>query len=335
MPQYPPHINPAKKPPNTYYDDRGRGHWYYRKSNGRGDRGKKTLLGDSTMTNADLVRAVQELVANTTATNTLTQLSLSFQATQDWAALAPSTQADYLKCHKSICERVTKQAVVFGDLAPNDITTVLLRKYRDARKLESPSRAKKELAYLKRLFAWAVEYGKVDSNPARDVTTKRLSQPREHYVTDEDYFLALCLAPTQIALLMHICLLTGRRRLDVLDLTLSDMDDEGIYFHEGKTGKPSIVLWSDELQQLVCTIGFANERLFSLSVAALDTAWQRLMGKVTLAGGTRFQLKDLRAKHASDMESVGGDATANLLHSSRSLTRRHYLRKPTRVVPLR
>ena len=46
-------------------------------------------------------------------------------------------------------------------------------------------------------------------------------------------------------------------------------------------------------------------------------------------------MRDLRAKHATDFEARGGDATAQLGHSNRSVTSRHYLRKPRVMVPLR
>jgi integrase len=334
MPTYPPHIDPAKKPTNTYFDHRGKGRWVYRRSNGRGDRGKEIYLGDASLTLAQLHAAASSVLSAEVQLN-FAALADRFRASQDYVRLTRGTQQDYEKCVKSISGRKLATGALMGQTDVSKWTTVGLRKFRDMRAAESPSRAKKELAFIKRLFVWAVEYGHLQENVAKDVTTRGLAKAREHYVTDGDYMLALNLAPLQVALIMHLCLLTGRRRLDVLALTLDDMDDEGIYFVEGKTGKASIVLWSDELQQLICTIGFSNERLFDMSVAALDTAWQRLMVRVSEMGGTRFQLKDLRAKHASDMEDRGGDATANLLHSSRNLTRRHYLRKPTKVNSLR
>ena len=48
-----------------------------------------------------------------------------------------------------------------------------------------------------------------------------------------------------------------------------------------------------------------------------------------------WQFRDLRAKHASDFEEAGGDATRQLGHSSRAVTTRHYLRKARTVTPLK
>jgi hypothetical protein len=47
-------------------------------------------------------------------------------------------------------------------------------------------------------------------------------------------------------------------------------------------------------------------------------------------------IKDIRAKHETDLEDIAkGDATANLLHSDRQVTKRHYLLKPQKVQSLR
>ncbi|MEE9422622.1 MAG: hypothetical protein V3V50_05640 [Gammaproteobacteria bacterium] len=67
----------------------------------------------------------------------------------------------------------------------------------------------------------------------------------------------------------------------------------------------------------------------------MDTAWQRVRGKLKAASMIPFQFKDIRAKHATDLEEAGGDATDNLQHSYRGSTKRHYLRKATKAVGLR
>jgi len=80
---------------------------------------------------------------------------------------------------------------------------------------------------------------------------------------------------------------------------------------------------------------YPHDNEIPLSSPTMDTAWQRICKAMTEKDLVRFQFKDIRAKHASDLEDLGGDATANLLHSDRSVTKRHYLRKPKKVVSLR
>jgi len=57
--------------------------------------------------------------------------------------------------------------------------------------------------------------------------------------------------------------------------------------------------------------------------------------RIEAAGGERFLMRDLRAKHATDFAATGGDATAQLGHSDQAVTARHYLRAPRRVQAIR
>lgn len=204
--------------------------------------------------------------------------------------------------------------------------------------------SRKELAYLKRLFAWAVEYEFMTANPAKPVDTRGLAVAREHYVQDNDYFAMLVAAPLNVAVMAHLAYLTGRRRTDILKIKRGDLELAGIYFEESKTDKAAMVGWTEELEQLIAlaeeiagetTWLFPGSPGSHYSRAALSTAWVRTMQEIAKAGFTRFQFKDLRAKHASDLEDAGGNATENLLHSSRGVTKRHYLRRPKKVVSLR
>lgn len=61
--------------------------------------------------------------------------------------------------------------------------------------------------------------------------------------------------------------------------------------------------------------------------------WQRVMEKGINAGVERFTFHDIRAKSASDDELAS--ASERLGHTSQAMTKRVYIRKPTRVKPLR
>ncbi len=187
----------------------------------------------------------------------------------------------------------------------------------------------------------------MQTNPAKDIKTKDLVKARTHYIEDEDYLAAINIAPLNIAIMMHLAYLTDRRRTDIFNLHKKlNFWPEGVLFKESKTDKSALVAWTDELREtieLAKEISGDSDWLFPsrrnpihyYSLAALDTAWQKLSIELTEEGFTRFQFKDIRAKHATDLENQGGDATINLLHSGRSVTKRHYLRKPQKVVSLR
>ncbi len=342
--KYPDHINPNRLPDHVGFDPRGKGLWYYRKRKGN-NRGKQYRLGNNKLTLAKIYAAVERIKKQDN--NSLRFISLEFQKSADWKKKAKSTQSDYEKCHKSICDRETRYGNKLGDLPLESWTPVAVRRFRDTRAEESPSRSKKEIAYLKVVFQWSIGYGHMQTNPAKEIETKDMVEARTHYIEDRDYLTAINIAPLNIAIMIHLAYLTGRRRTDIVNLHKElNFWPEGVLFEESKTDKSALVAWTDELREtieLAKEISGDSDWLFPsrrnpihyYSLAALDTAWQKLSIELTEEGFTRFQFKDIRAKHATDLENQGGDATINLLHSGRSVTKRHYLRKPQKVVSLR
>jgi len=69
---------------------------------------------------------------------------------------------------------------------------------------------------------------------------------------------------------------------------------------------------------------------------AFDSLWQRFMDKVmeTTNVSERFQERDLRAKVASDSDSLV-EASERLGHADTAITQRVYRRKPVRIQPLK
>jgi len=76
-------------------------------------------------------------------------------------------------------------------------------------------------------------------------------------------------------------------------------------------------------------------RLIPVTESAVNNAWGRFQRRLEADGRERFTLRDIRAKHATDLETAGGNATVQLGHSDRAVTARHYLRAPRRVVPIK
>jgi len=131
------------------------------------------------------------------------------------------------------------------------------------------------------------------------------------------------------------------RQADVLSVKMSDLKPDGIYYKAGKTGKETLIEWSDELKA---------------SVDLANTLWRRF-GRVYLfesRGGTaytgsgiramfrRIRIKanmsdvtfhDLRRKAGSDVDFI--DAQALLQHSDGKVTARHYRAKMDKVRPVK
>jgi len=319
---FPPHIDPIKLPNGIVFDPRGRGAWRYRKGHGRNNRGRSIRLGDATLTLAEIWSAVERLSIN--AIGSIKELSLIFHDSADWLDLKPSTQKDYLNCHKAICATITKSGVLLGDMPLNAWTPGAVRRYRDTRRKSSISRAAAEVRYLKRVFAWGIEYEYATSNPAKEVKPKA-AEARKHYVSDGEYRFVLDLAmhsgSPYLANIMELAFMCRLRLSEVLDLDRSCLLKEGLLTIRRKGSKDALVTWTDRLRTAVNPPGQTSTRWLFVSKnggrmaeTTVQTAWQRLM-KRAVEGGLkkRFTLHDLKRKGVSDFE---GDKLAASGHRS-------------------
>lgn len=243
---------------------------------------------------------------------------------------AKATQRSNLQESKSLL-------AVFGRVRVEAISQPDAIRYLDLRGKASPTQANRELALLRHMLTKATHWGLIPRNPLLGLQYRNIEHARDRYVTDDELAAAMALATPMLRALMWLGYLTALRRGDLLRLTRANVTPEGLLTIEQKTGKRALVEWTDELHQVVSAALAASPdaRLFPVTAAAIDTSWTRLQVRIAAAGGERFLMRDLRAKHATDFEAAGGDATAQLGHSGRAVTARHYLRAPRRVQALR
>ncbi|MCU7917108.1 MAG: hypothetical protein KZQ95_01965 [Candidatus Thiodiazotropha sp. (ex Epidulcina cf. delphinae)] len=339
---FPAHIDQEKLPIGVTYVPMGKGRWIYRKGAGRKQRGKEIRFGSSASTLAEIWQFVENL--ETDSVSTFRGISRKFQDSSDWRTLTPRTQKGYEYLHRTICETTTKTGTKLGDIPLDAWTPGAVRRYIENK--SSTSAAAADVRYIKRVFSWAISFDYyLKSNPAKGVMLKNMVSPRTHYAQDKDYCLAIALAPLNVGLAAHLSYLTNKRRTDILNLRRHQISPAGVEFEDSKTGKLSIVGWTDELRETIhVAMEIAGDTLLlfprygspheRMTDSAFDTAWQRVRSCVKLAGGVPFQFKDIRAKHASDLET-DDEATEQLLHSGTQVTRRHYRRRPKKIVSLR
>ena len=222
--------------------------------------------------------------------------------------------------------------------------------------------ARREIEILSHAYTKAVEWGYLDRHPFKGEV--RLDEPRTRYV--EDWEIVECLSIESrrkagsvlaIQAYMRVKLLTGLRRGDLLRLTMSNLQDDGIHVTHGKTehstGKRLIIEWSAELREAVSMAKaarpvklapwlFCNMRgecYFDEETGRAggwDTMWRNFMARVldSTKVKEKFTEHDMRAKCASDAETLE-HARALLAHADGKVTEKIYRRKPERVKPLR
>lgn len=251
---------------------------------------------------------------------------------------------------------------VFGCMRPYDVTPAHVYKYADlVKRNHGHTSARHDVATFRHLLSKAVEWGVINRNPLIGQIRIAGSKPRDRLV--EDWEIAEVLSITssyrgvQLAQpYIRFKLMTGLRRGDILRLRLSNLKEDGIHVQPNKTrkstGKRLIIEWDDDLRALIEEIKQIKPRrigdapLFTTRQGkpyideqgrcnAFDSLWQRFMDKVIVETKVcdRFQERDLRAKVASDSDTLQ-EASERLGHADTAITQRVYRRKPVVIRPL-
>lgn len=232
---------------------------------------------------------------------------------------------------------------VFGHMKPHQITPVHIYRYMDERGKKSKYSANLEKALLSSVFSYLIEWGAVSINPCQGVRSITL-KPRTRYIEDEEYKAVYKSANPIIKAAMEIAVITGMRQGDILALQYKQLKDDGIHLIANKTGKKQIFTWTKDLKKVVSDLKkmrkttsvthlISTGRGQPYTSEGFKTMWQRTMNNALKTGviSERFTFRDLRPKAASDHE----DGTKLLAHTDAKTTKKYYLRKPTKVTPLR
>ncbi len=224
---------------------------------------------------------------------------------------------------------------VFGHMPPDAIDQPIAVEYLDMRGNVAGNR---EIALLRHILTKCVHWGIIRWNPLRGLQYRNPEHQRTRDVERQEITWVMRRANARERYLIWLIYLTGLRREDALALTRWNCKKDAIHLTEKKTGKKLRIEMTRPLRRVIDRLhamtGTTN--LFEISDSGIDSAWQRLRKKLKADHGYElFQLKDLRAAHAGEIDDAGGDATRQLGHSSRALTQRHYLRKGRKITPIR
>lgn len=316
-----------------------RGRYYYGRN--------QEFVGDNL---ADAMLAYGEREAARAGRRPLTFGDLCDQYTRsEIPKKAPRTREDYLG-------DIAMLRVVFDNAPLEKIEPAHVAGYRDnrmakphpGRKAEpriATGRANREIALMSAIWNWGRDTGRtVLPNPCAGVKRHR-EYGRDRYVTDEELQAVWEAADAPLRDALDLYHLTGQRVGDVLRMNLTDVRDGCLWLRQRKTGKPLRLVLEGELAAVLERIRNRTFPASAVVTVALvrDEAGQRLtydalqdrFQAARAAAGVHFQLRDLRAKAATDM---GDLALAQRLlgHSSRAMTE-HYTKQRVgeKVQPLR
>lgn len=255
--------------------------------------------------------------------------------------IAKATVEGYTYSMANLC-------AVFGKMPLADIEQPMVYRYVTEK---GTVQANRDKALLSAAFSYARNMGAfIGADPTKGLEARNKETPRGRYVEDAELSRLVAEASPKVATIARFIALTGMRQSDALRVRMADMDDEGVHYTAGKNGARRVVLWSEELREVVEQARtlwrrFGREWLFEsrprgkhhgkpigpYTPSGLRALWRPVRAK---AGLSDVRLHDLRAKAGSDAETQG-EAQALLGHADGKVTARHYRRKPVRVKPAR
>lgn len=282
---------------------------------------------------------------------TLARVVNQYLASPQYKSLKPATQGDYAQYSNRVVE-------VFGEMAPDDITSPVVQLFMDARGAKHPTAANHEKSFLSLVMNWGKARGYVTiANPC-DAVRACKTAPGGRYVGIDDYagFYNYLLDRGHVmhAVAMEIAYLCGARQQDVLRLLRMAparpkpadcfVCGDGLHIVQGKTGKAQLKLWTPRLLaavRLAESQGRKVETLYLLRNTAgqpftrggFNATWQRRQREALEKGiiGERFRFHDLKITALSDYQ---GDDLAHFSgHKTKGMAER-YNRTPDRVKAL-
>lgn len=246
-------------------------------------------------------------------------------------ALAEQTRAGYARSAGRLIP-------VFGAMDLSDLEPAQVYRYLQE---QGNVQANRDVALLSVVYKMARAWGwHRGENPCAKVP-RNTERPRVRYVTDDELTCLLQHAGhPMVRGIIELAYLIGQRQDDVLTIRVADLGADGIYIEQGKTGKRQLFMWSPETRRVVDEAlahgrRAKREYLFETRDGSCYTGsgFRAMWRRVKLAAGLAdVQFRDLRAKTASDDEQ---GAQHRLGHADGRVTQRHYIRRASRVKPIR
>ena len=266
-------------------------------------------------------------------------------------------------------QRKTKQLAikrlrpVFGPMPVSTVKPSQMYKYMNiGYNKRGKNTTNKDFETFSHAMTIAIEWGAIDRHPFKGQVVKKKNKPRTRDIQDWEMAEVMSL-PVPVGkaarnveltkLYIRFKYMTALRRVDIINLKLSDIKSDGIHVTPSKTehstGVRLILQWDDlgELRSLVEEIKkvaprrigdsylFVTSKGEQFTKNTFDSMWgrfrKRLLASTKLE--ENFIDSDIRAKNNGDTDDIV-EASERAGHSTTATTNRVYRRKPRKVKPL-
>jgi integrase len=245
--------------------------------------------------------------------------------------LSKNTVASYA----TAARRLKKLLIEFAprEVQPKDVAAVKIAL------AGTPNFANRCLSLLRVVFAHAVEWQLVDSNPCIGIL-RHDEHKRDRYLSDEELAAIREKSGPRLQVVIDLLYFTAQRVNDVLAIRRADITTAGVRFIQHKTGVKLTVGWSPEFRAVVDRARTLNGNIRALTLLhnrrgkAPDYRTVKLQWDLACkaAGIEDAHMHDIRAKALTDAKREGADATALAGHTSAKMTERYIRLRESPVV---
>ncbi|WP_434286254.1 tyrosine-type recombinase/integrase [Celeribacter sp. SCSIO 80788] len=254
-------------------------------------------------------------IAQVSAKYTMSGLIESYQQSERWNALSDRTQKDYQKVLDFWAEKTGAR-----DIRRFERKHIIAAM--DANK-DAVRFANYVMQVARVLFEHSIDLGWRKDNPAQGV--KSLKMPKAKRLDREPWpaekikaFRARYAFETRERLLFELCLGSGQRIGDVLEMRWSDIEGDAIRVVQNKTGKGLLVPLTSDLRSALAShrsINAASRRqsVFMLTNARRSGPWsyrgasQAIRNAREAVGALKWDIHSLRHAAATELYEVGCD----------------------------
>jgi integrase len=225
---------------------------------------------------------------------------------------------------------------LLSEISPDQVADYMAQRKKAVRLVKknpvpiSPSTCNRELTLLKTLLAKAVEWQRIESNPAAKVKKFREPRSRERILTPEEMRRLVDVAAPHLKPILIVALNTAMRRSEILSLKWTDLNfpERFISIENSKSGDPRKVPMNDLVIGIFKDLARTSDYVFpnsetDSSIKSVKTAFRTSCRNAKIKS---FRFHDLRHTAASAMVSGGTDlvtVSRILGHSSILMTMRY------------
>lgn len=235
------------------------------------------------------------------AKRNIKKLIASYMASEKWRGKKLNTQKSYRQSFRYLEEKI-------GPFDPASIKPHNVYDMRDSM-ADKPTTSKRRVSALSVLMQHAVQIGWIDRNPIHKFEhLKTKKAPRKPWPQDL-IDAARAKAPPDTRLLFEMMLGTGQRISDVLAMQWDQIEDDGIWVSQGKTGARLYVPFTARLLDMLSGIPRRGLHIITLPDGRpmkYNSAYNRMMELRREIGAEEYDNHALRHSAASEIAALPG-----------------------------